>query len=218
MAFREEFHGWKNSCAYKTFINEVRAHEILFSLTCSEDHLTVQILCHFPTVTFSLTTRAFFYQKVNAPNPEISSLFESSFCRPFPGIWHRDESSPSCSPLQFLWGLKAAFPKCHLVTTKDDHGDWAKDRGGFIYPWKRTTYKTFSRMGKVWICCCAMSSPKVNLFQVKTVPKYHLQNLRQGFSCIRNSPAYHWALMFTWRKMTSLFPLYKSPTTLMVED
>lgn len=61
---------------------------------------------------------------------------------------------------------------CHMATTKDDCSDQAKDRGGFIYPWKRTMDKTFSRLGKVWIYLiyyCGMSSPKVNLFQVKTV-------------------------------------------------
>ena len=158
MVYWEVFHSWKIFCAYKTFINKVRAHEVFFSLMCSEDHLTVQILCHFPTKTSSLTTRAFFYTKVNVPNPETSSLHKSSFCEAFPGISHWDESSSSRSPSQFLRGLKAAFPECRMAATKDDCRDWAKDRGCFIHPWKRMMYKTLTGMGKVCLmCCCATS-------------------------------------------------------------
>lgn len=44
-------------------------------------------------------------------------------------------------------------------------------------------YKPFSVMDKVWRSV-VVSHPKVNIIQVKAVPKYHLQNLTQVFPCI----------------------------------
>lgn len=76
-----------------------------------------------------------------------------------------------------------------MATTKDDCSDQAKDRGCFIYPWKRTMDKTFSRLGEVWIYLiyyCVVSSPKVNLFQVKTVTNITAKIRDKGFPVSEN--------------------------------